>query len=251
MISQDSSRLFWQCECHKYSGQCRTNILCSSVVIHFHLLPRYGPEERTVEQYPAQSVNHAWNQRLLDLNRFLLDNILASGSSCSYNAPYANRLVPCLWIQPQANIGSIMDKAISVRVNQLFCDGNHRSAVLFIYESMADLGFNLSANPFEFYIKLSHRNCLCGLTNDQHRKDVLNWMVKYVDRRKHRSAFINRRDMGEKVKGIAMMNSVMGQLVDTLRGRSYMDQRSACRNLKRQHPIEYRQMRVLASYNAK
>ena len=43
------------------------------------------------------------------------------------------------------------------RINQLFEDGNHRTAVLSIYEKLADAGWLLTADPFSIYIAISNR----------------------------------------------------------------------------------------------
>lgn len=52
----------------------------------------------------------------------------------------------------------VVEEAISVRVCQLFIDGNHRTSILSIYEKLADAGWWLHMNAFDLYILISNRH---------------------------------------------------------------------------------------------
>lgn len=52
----------------------------------------------------------------------------------------------------------VVDEAVSVRVCQLFVDGNHRTAILSIYEKLADVGWWLDMSAVDLYILISNRS---------------------------------------------------------------------------------------------
>ena len=52
----------------------------------------------------------------------------------------------------------VVDEAVSVRVCQLFVDGNHRTAILSIYEKLADAGWWLDMSAIDLYILISNRS---------------------------------------------------------------------------------------------
>lgn len=52
----------------------------------------------------------------------------------------------------------VVDEAVSVRVCQLFVDGNHRTAILSIYEKLADVGWWLDMSAVDLYGLISNRS---------------------------------------------------------------------------------------------
>ena len=55
-------------------------------------------------------------------------------------------------------ISLVVEQAVSVRVCQLFVDGNHRTAILSVYEKLADAGWMSDMNAFDLYISISNRD---------------------------------------------------------------------------------------------
>lgn len=202
------------------------------------LLSRYGPLERILVEYPHTLHYLPFKERALRWNRYLLDDILADGSQCRYQ-------IHVTFNKPPNDLDTIIDFAIGVRSNQLFADGNHRTAVLSIFELLADQGKILKkADPFELYLILSHRKCprQCCLTEDGCRQQVKISLRKYLLRRIRRTDVTedSRRTSAESVKAIARWNTAMMESVDRIFREPKPD---VVRGFKRKSPRRYRQMR--------
>ncbi|KAK9819512.1 hypothetical protein WJX74_001999 [Apatococcus lobatus] len=123
--------------------------------------PRYGREADPPYCYPAQSLARSWQYRALALNTYLLDNCLPHNSGnapCAYKphaSPYPG--APPSGLSKRELVRWIVQQAYAARVNQQFEDGNHRTAVLSIYEKLADAGWMLTADAFAIYIAISNR----------------------------------------------------------------------------------------------
>lgn len=110
-----------------------------------HFSARYGPRPLTEVPFSKCSNHVSWPAPALELNRYLLDGINPDGTSCQYRQT-SNRF-PNKSAANQSRISKrelvrmIAEEAVSVRVDQLFVDGNHRTAILSIYEKLADAGW--------------------------------------------------------------------------------------------------------------
>jgi hypothetical protein len=51
-----------------------------------------------------------------------------------------------------------ISNAVRLRRDQVFYDGNHRTALLLLYETLAEHGYLLQAKPLTLYIHLSNRS---------------------------------------------------------------------------------------------
>lgn len=105
-----------------------------------HFSARYGPRPLSEVPFPKCSKSISWPVRALELNRYLLDGINPDGTPCQYQ--YNSSRFPGNTAASQSQISKrelvrmVVDEAVSVRVCQLFVDGNHRSAILSIYEKL-------------------------------------------------------------------------------------------------------------------
>ncbi len=230
------------------------------------LLSRYGPEERIIYQYNLSTTGLPWNRRLLQLNRYLLDNTTISGT-CGYQRPYYQNIPPISYLfrnPPLSNNVSIneilrlirecVDHVIFIRVNQPFIDGNHRTAILYLYERLLDCGYILRADPVDLYARLSHRDCpqMCGLVNEHHCSRTQQSLVKWIRRRIRREMNIRtdhlRIQVAEEVKTLARWNTVFTDLEDLfyrVTTRNIQESRSAYRYFKRREPKRFHQFRLL------
>ena len=110
------------------------------------------------------SKNISWPARALELNCYLLDGINPDGTPCQYR--HSSNRVPDKSAANQSQISKrelvriIVEEAVSVRVGQLFVDGNHRTAILSIYEKLADAGRWLDMSAVDLYILISNRSQL-------------------------------------------------------------------------------------------
>ena len=57
----------------------------------------------------------------------------------------------------RAILKEILDKIVRLRADQVFQDGNHRTALLLLYEMLANHEILLQAKPLTLYIMLSSR----------------------------------------------------------------------------------------------
>lgn len=94
--------------------------------------------------FPKGAKDTPWQARALELNRYLLDGINPDGTSCQYRQswyqfPYTTTATQSQ-ISKQDLVRMVVEEAVSVRVCQLYVDGNHRTAILSIYEKLADAG---------------------------------------------------------------------------------------------------------------
>lgn len=129
-----------------------------------HFSARYGPRPLTEVPFSKCSNHISWPARALELNRYLLDGINPDGTPCQYRQS-SNRF-PNKSAANQSRISKrefvrmIAEEAVSVRVDQLFVDGNHRTAILSIYEKLADAGWWLDMSAVDLYILISNRSQL-------------------------------------------------------------------------------------------
>ena len=91
---------------------------------------RYGAQATPPIAYPVNSVSQPWQQRAYALNVFLLDDRLPDGRPSGYRqhaSSYPAKPGACLGKQEPVTL--VVREAYSARVNQLFEDGNHRTAI--------------------------------------------------------------------------------------------------------------------------
>ena len=119
--------------------------------------PRYGPMPPSAAPYPSESIHFSWRERAHQLNVYLLDGCLADGSACGYKRAARYPAEDSAHLSKFDVVDLVVREAYTARVNQYFEDGNHRTAILSIYEKLADKGWLLKADPFDLYIILSNR----------------------------------------------------------------------------------------------
>ena len=129
-----------------------------------HFSARYGPRPLTEVPLSEYSKNISWPARALELNHYLFDSINPDGTPCQYR--HSSNRVPDKSAANQSQITKrelvriIVEEAVSDRVGQLFVDGNHRTAILSIYEKLADAGWWLDMSAVDLYILISNRSQL-------------------------------------------------------------------------------------------
>ena len=103
----------------------------------------------------------------------------------------------------------VVSEARKAREDQLFKDGNHRTAIASIYEKLADHGWQLKMDPFDIYILISNRRGRNWL-------EVEKEMVHAICRRMRQCKPVDlvvlpayRSDAAAQVKLVADANSLM------------------------------------------
>lgn len=116
---------------------------------------------RTALSYPSDSINASITERFSDLNYFLLDGYLYNEISCRAvcslvrsKEEISRECNSGHWAEISIQIATV---AFRIRCGQQYFDANHRTAVLFIYETCADYGRYLAVDPLVLYTILSCR----------------------------------------------------------------------------------------------
>jgi prophage maintenance system killer protein len=116
--------------------------------------------------YPLQTYTYLSLERAIDLNRFITNGVsLRSGE---YKAIQNSSLSTDIFSQRYLTIPEAcgakqilkhaIENAVRLRADQVFHDGNHRTALLLLYEVLAERGLLLQAKPMSLYIMLSNRS---------------------------------------------------------------------------------------------
>jgi prophage maintenance system killer protein len=116
--------------------------------------------------YPPQNTTSLSLERALELNRFITNGV--SIRSGEYKAIQSSSLSTEIFQQrylmiPEACgakqiLKHAIENAVRLRADQVFHDGNHRTALLLIYEILAEHGLHLQAKPMSLYIIISNRS---------------------------------------------------------------------------------------------
>ena len=125
-----------------------------------------------------------------------------------------------------------MDEAVSVRVSQLFIDGNHRTSILSIYEKLADAGWWLDMDAFDLYILISNRDqAEWGMVKVR----MLKLIVRHLRHCEHVS-FEAREVVAERVKLIPETNTLCEDAESFLasKGLELYTKRERWRSFRRQ-----------------
>jgi hypothetical protein len=120
------------------------------------------PEAVSMSPYPQlpTALNY---RRAVELNRYITNNI--STRAGTYQSIQFN-VSPEIFSKRYMDVGSFgarhvlketISKIVRLRRDQVFYDGNHRTALLLLYEILAEHKLLLQANPFALYIRLSNR----------------------------------------------------------------------------------------------
>lgn len=126
----------------------------------------------------------------------------------------------------------VAQHAYSARVNQLFEDGNHRTAVLSIFEKLADAGWILKADAFSMYIAISNRQCQATALVEAN-------LCKCIFRHTFREQNVTvaqRAAYAADVKQIAAVNSLCEH------AQSMLTSRALSREVKRQRWRAFRRL---------
>ena len=178
-----------------------------------HFSVRYGLRPSTEVSYPDGAKDLPWPARALCLNQYVLDGINPDGSPSQYQQGRefpGKSAAPHNQTSKRPLVSTIVEEAVHVRVSQLFVDGNHRTAVLSIFEKIADAGWLLDTSAVDLYILISNRNQV-------EWAEVKCHMVKAILRRLRRCPFVPlqaRQTFAGHVKLIAEINTLFED-VDT------------------------------------
>ena len=130
-----------------------------------HVSVRFGPRPVVQVPYPEALMGNPWPGRALELNHYLLGGS-TQWHACQYRQGGLHFPEKFAVSQVQLSrhdlVRVIVDEAVSVRVCQLFVDGNHCTAILSIYEKLSDAGWWLDMSAIDLYILISSRNKHCG-----------------------------------------------------------------------------------------
>lgn len=125
-----------------------------------HLSARYGIKPPIPTAYPDVARHLPWAARALELNRYLLDGVNPDGTPCQYrcdSGTFPDIAEQQREMSKREVVTSVVEEAVSVRICQLFVDGNHRTSILSMYEKLADAGWLLDASAVDLYILISNR----------------------------------------------------------------------------------------------
>lgn len=125
-----------------------------------HFSARYGPRPKVQLPYPIALMGTPWPARAFELNQYLLDGINPDGTPCQYRQTGLHFPDKSVANQFQLSKHELLRMVVnvSVRICQLFVDGNHRTAILSIYKKLADAGRWLDMSATDLYILISNRN---------------------------------------------------------------------------------------------
>ena len=174
--------------------------------------------ERVSNRYQSQCEisfdlpqNHEEN-RLEKLNHFLLNGV-GSGWK-NHERPlslqrYEDRELTGL-------SKHVVHQAFVIRIAQRFVDGNHRTAILWIFECLADAGFVLNADPVDFYIILSNRQ---QKEYEECEIEAVQLVKKGMARRVDQVKWTTRMGHALRVKAIPKWNTFFEDIDETIVGR--------------------------------
>ena len=207
------------------------------------------PRANTLWQYPALPQSSTLNlERAIELNRFITNGV--SVRSGGYIALQSSNLSPDIFYKRYLSIpetGSAKQKlrraienAVRLRADQVFHDGNHRAALLLLYEVLANQKLLLRAKPMTLYILLSNRS-------DVFEHGKYEW--NEVERRMYQHCRSRLRFLttvptseerpllyGNEVKTLEVRNSMFNQIAELWFAKSSkllsVEQRTFVRHLK-------------------
>lgn len=93
--------------------------------------------------------------RMQELNEFILDGVLPNADALKPPRPLKNVHVESR--MKTALIRELCNSAYRIKEEQFFQDGNHRTAILSIYEALADVNVVLDVHPLRLYAIISNR----------------------------------------------------------------------------------------------
>ena len=184
------------------------------------------PRAPVAVPYPSQESTFMTPHRAINLNRFVTNGV--STRSGEYQAIQGFGLSSGIFakrylsVPSTAGVRDILRQAISnavrLRADQVFHDGNHRTALLILYEILAEHKLLLQAKPVTLYILLSNRSNFS-------EQGELDW--KFVETRlyqhcRSRLKVLNSVPSGDErislfanaVKTLETTNSVFNQLAE-------------------------------------
>ena len=109
-----------------------------------HLSARYSIKPPAPTAYLNVAQHLPWAARALELNRYLLDGINPDGTPCQYRCDsglFPDRAEQQRQMSKRNLVISVVEEAVSVRVCQLFVDGNHRTSILSMYDCLMPAGY--------------------------------------------------------------------------------------------------------------
>lgn len=183
--------------------------------------------------------------RLEVLNRFILDDHLPGGGRPTGARPILrpNSLFRKDHLR-QHYIREVCASAKKIVENQYFQDGNHRTAVLTIYEKMADVDVLVTCAPMKLYVLLSNRKEQPELENsDALFRLVWNNHHKVPENRHVTSA--QRAGIALEVKNIQYHNTQVHNVYEELKSKDRRAGRMFLRRCKRTDPALYHSLRDL------
>ena len=185
------------------------------------------PRAASFWKYPLQESANLSLQRAIQLNRYITNGVstrsgeykaiqLAVLSAETFEKRYLS--VPEAATAKKV-LRAAIENAIRLRRDQVFHDGNHRTALLLLYEVLAEHKLLLQAKPMTLYTMLSNRSHL-----SEHGKssweEVANQMYQHC--RSRLKFLVNIPDSDERpllfanaIKTLDIENSLFNQLAES------------------------------------
>jgi hypothetical protein len=204
---------------------------------------RYGAVRACVVPLPPPLLTSAVTPisatALLLLNIYIQDGFLPDGSIPRYQARKDKFVSQLLKGQAGIFLKNVAESTVYIRNEQLFEDGNHRTACLFTMETCANVGLALKRHPFEIYVIISNLDEVSWNT-------VKSRLFKWLERSwKHvgvEESLKWRKMYARLIKEIPFWNTLIRHVAKILNNEAYdyKDRKALAVQLKRCCPQFYR-----------
>jgi prophage maintenance system killer protein len=134
---------------------------------HWDVISKWWyPAASAISEYPCRQPTSLSLERAITLNRFMTNGVSTrdgeyksiQSSSLSAETFYRRYLKLPEGGSTRQILKAAISNAIRLRAEQVFYDGNHRTALLLLYEVLAERKLLLQATPMTLYILLSNRS---------------------------------------------------------------------------------------------
>jgi hypothetical protein len=134
---------------------------------HWEVISKWWyPVASAISEYPSHQPTSLSLERAIALNRFMTNEVSTrdgeyksvQSSSLSAETFYRRYLKLPEGGSARQILKAAISNAIRLRAEQVFHDGNHRTALLLLYEVLAERKLLLQASPMTLYILLSNRS---------------------------------------------------------------------------------------------
>lgn len=209
---------------------------------------RYGAIRACIVPLPPPLLTSAVTSisatALLSFNSYIQDGFLPDGSIPRYQARKDKFVSQLLKGHAGMFLKNVAESTVYIRHEQLFEDGNHRTACLFTMETCANVGLALKRHPFEIYVIISNLDEVSWNT-------VKSRLFKWLERSwKHVSVEESlkwRKIYARLIKEIPFWNTLIRHVGKILNNEAfdYKDRKDLAVQLKRCCPQFYRWGKML------